>query len=122
MRFAAPEAIEVLTKSPNPSIAHTAAASNLGQMLNRICIDDGIALVNIVRKPEQEEILRKIGAKYICNATSPDFMRDLTQALVETGDLYGPSPAHCEHALVAAQLAGSSVVPASMLHSSTSGL
>ena len=44
------------------------------------------------------------------------------QALVETGDLYGPSPAHCEHALVAAQLAGSSVVPASMLHSSTSGL
>lgn len=77
--------VEVMRLEGHKALVHTAAASNLGQMLNRICIQDGVALVNIVRKPEQEEILRKIGAKYICNATSPDFMRDLTQALVETG-------------------------------------
>jgi len=77
--------VEVMRLEGHKALVHTAAASNLGQMLNKICIQDGVALVNIVRKPEQEEILRKIGAKYICDATSPDFMRDLTQALVETG-------------------------------------
>ena len=64
---------------------HTAAASNLGQMLNKICMKDGIALVNIVRKPEQEEILRKLGAKIVLNSSSPEFMQQLTQALVDTG-------------------------------------
>jgi hypothetical protein len=64
---------------------HTAAASNLGQMLNKICIKDGIALVNIVRKAEQAEILRKIGAKYVVDSSSPAFMKELTDALAETG-------------------------------------
>jgi hypothetical protein len=54
-------------------------------MLNKICIKDGIGLVNIVRSPEQADILRKIGAKYIVDSTAPTFMDDLTNALVETG-------------------------------------
>jgi NADPH2:quinone reductase len=64
---------------------HTAAASNLGQMLNKICIQDKVALVNVVRKQEQEDILRAIGATHVCNATSPAFMQQLTDALVATG-------------------------------------
>ncbi len=57
----------------------------LGMMLNKICLKDGISLVNIVRSPEQAEILRKIGAKHVVDSTSPTFMDDLTNALVETG-------------------------------------
>lgn len=76
---------EVMRREGHKALVHTAAASNLGQMLNRICMKDGIALVNIVRKPEQEEILRKLGAKYIVNSSSPSFMEDLTRALIETG-------------------------------------
>jgi len=67
------------------ALVHTAAASNLGQMLQRMCLADGVALVNIVRKPEQEARLRNIGATYVCNSTSPSFMEDLTVALVATG-------------------------------------
>ena len=54
-------------------------------MLNKICLKDGIDLVNIVRSAEQADILRKIGAKHVCNSTAPTFMDDLTEALVETG-------------------------------------
>jgi hypothetical protein len=64
---------------------HTAAASNLGQMLNKICLKDGIPLVNIVRSKEQAEILRNIGARHVLDSTSPAFMDELTAALVETG-------------------------------------
>jgi len=77
--------VETMRREGHKALVHTAAASNLGQMLNRICIQDGIGLVNIVRKKEQEDILRAIGAKYVCNATSPDFMQELTDALVATG-------------------------------------
>jgi len=77
--------VETMRREGHKALVHTAAASNLGQMLNRICIKDGIPLVNIVRKKEQEDILRGIGAKYVCNATSPTFMQDLTDALVATG-------------------------------------
>ncbi len=77
--------VETMRKEGHKALVHTAAASNLGQMLNKICQKDGIALVNIVRKQEQEELLRGLGAKYVCNATSPTFLEDLTQALVETG-------------------------------------
>jgi NADPH2:quinone reductase len=76
---------EVMRREGHKALVHTAAASNLGQMLNRICQKDGIALVNIVRKPEQEEILKKIGARYIVNSSAPSFMEDLTKALIETG-------------------------------------
>jgi NADPH2:quinone reductase len=77
--------VETMRREGHKALVHTAAASNLGQMLNRICIKDGIALVNIVRKPEQEQLLRAMGATHVCNATSPTFMEDLTQALQATG-------------------------------------
>jgi NADPH:quinone reductase len=77
--------VETMRREGHKALVHTAAASNLGQMLNRICLKDGIDLVNIVRSAEQAELLRDIGAKHICDSTSPGFMEDLTQALVETG-------------------------------------
>ncbi len=66
-------------------MVHTAAASNLGQMLNRICIQDNVALVNIVRKQAQADLLRAQGAKYVCNTESPGFMAEPTEALAATG-------------------------------------
>jgi NADPH:quinone reductase-like Zn-dependent oxidoreductase len=77
--------VETMRREGHKALVHTAAASNLGQMLNKICIKDGVALVNIVRNAEQAALLRGIGAKYICDSTAPTFMEDLTQALVETG-------------------------------------
>ena len=67
------------------ALVHTAAASNLGQMLNRICIKDGIGLVNIVRRQEHVDLLKGQGAKYVCNSSDENFMDDLVEALVETG-------------------------------------
>ena len=67
------------------ALVHTAAASNLGQMLNKLCIKDGVGLVNIVRKPEQVEILKKIGATHVCNSSAPTFMNDLIEAIAATG-------------------------------------
>jgi NADPH:quinone reductase len=77
--------VETMRREGHKALVHTAAASNLGQMLNKICIKDNIGLVNIVRKPEQVSLLKGIGAKYVCDESSPTFMADLTQALVETG-------------------------------------
>jgi NADPH2:quinone reductase len=77
--------VETMRREGHKALVHTAAASNLGQMLNRICLQDGIALVNIVRRKEQEDILRALGAKHVCNAASPTFMEELTEALVATG-------------------------------------
>jgi NADPH:quinone reductase-like Zn-dependent oxidoreductase len=76
---------ETMRREGHKGLVHTAAASNLGQMLNKICLKDSIGLVNIVRSPEQADILRKIGAKHIVDSTAPTFMDDLTSALVETG-------------------------------------
>ena len=76
---------ETMRREGHKALVHTAAASNLGQMLNKICIKDGIGLVNIVRKAEQAEILRKIGAKHVVDSSLPTFMSDLTNALAETG-------------------------------------
>lgn len=76
---------ETMRRENHKALVHTAAASNLGQMLNKICIKDGINLVNIVRSKEQADVLRKIGAKYIVDSTSPPFLDDLTNALIETG-------------------------------------
>jgi NADPH:quinone reductase-like Zn-dependent oxidoreductase len=76
---------ETMRREGHTALVHTAAASNLGQMLNKICLADGIGLVNIVRNAEQEEILRKIGASYVCDSSRSTFMDDLTQALVATG-------------------------------------
>src|ERR1700757_4203163 len=76
---------ETMRREGHKALVHTAAASNLGQMLNKIWQKDGIGLVNIVRSKEQADILKKIGAKHIVDSTSPSFMDDLTNALVETG-------------------------------------
>lgn len=76
---------ETMRREGHKALVHTAAASNLGQMLNKICIKDGIGLVNIVRSKEQAEILKKIGAKYVVDSSAPSFLDDLTAALVETG-------------------------------------
>lgn len=77
--------VETMRAEGHKAIVHAAAASNLGQMLNRICIADDINLVNIVRKPEQETLLREMGAKYVVNSSSDSFLADLTEALIETG-------------------------------------
>jgi len=76
---------ETMRREGHKALVHTAAASNLGQMLNKICLKDGIGLVNIVRSQEQAGILRKIGAKHVADSTAPTFMDDLTNALIETG-------------------------------------
>jgi NADPH:quinone reductase-like Zn-dependent oxidoreductase len=75
---------ETMRREGHTALIHTAAASNLGQMLNKICLKDGIALVNIVRSAEQAEILRKIGAKHVVDSTSANFMDELIAALVAT--------------------------------------
>jgi NADPH:quinone reductase len=77
--------VETMKREGHKALVHTAAASNLGQMLNRICQKDGVPLVNIVRKPEQEALLRGQGAKYVCNMAAPDFIDSLTAALEATG-------------------------------------
>jgi len=76
---------ETMKAEGHKALVHTAAASNLGQMLNKICIADGIELVNIVRKQEQVDVLKAIGAKHVCNTSDGDFMEQLTNALAETG-------------------------------------
>ncbi len=77
--------VETMRREGHKALVHTAAASNLGQMLNKICLKDGTGLVNIVRSAEQAKILQKIGAKHVVDSTAPTFMEDLTNALVETG-------------------------------------
>ncbi len=77
--------VEVMRREGHTALIHTAAASNLGQMLNKICIKDGVALVNIVRSQEQADLLRGIGAKYVVDSSAPDFIEALTDAIDETG-------------------------------------
>ena len=77
--------VETMKREGHKALVHTAAASNLGQMLNRICLKDGIALVNIVRKPEQAALLREQGAKYVCDLSLPGFIDELTDALAASG-------------------------------------
>jgi len=77
--------VATMRSEGHKALVHTAAASNLGQMLNKICMKDSVGLVNIVRKPEHADLLRKIGAAYVCNSSAPSFMDELTEALVATG-------------------------------------
>ena len=77
--------VETMKLEGHTALVHTAAASNLGQMLNKICTADGVGLVNIVRKSEQEALLRSIGAEYVCDSSKDSFFDDLTQALIATG-------------------------------------
>lgn len=75
---------ETMRREGHSGLVHTAAASNLGQMLVKLCQQDGIPLVNIVRKPAQEELLTKLGATHVLNSSSPSFDADLVEALKET--------------------------------------
>jgi NADPH:quinone reductase len=76
--------VETMRREGHSALVHTAAASNLGQMLVKVCLKDEIPLVNIVRKPDQEELLRSLGAAYVCNSASPSFAFDLVEALKAT--------------------------------------
>ena len=77
--------VETMRAEGHTALVHTAAASNLGQMLNRICIADDVKLVNIVRSAEQARILHDIGATYVVDSTSGNFRDELVDALAETG-------------------------------------
>jgi len=77
--------VETMRREGHRALVHTAAASNLGQMLNRVCLKDGIALVNIVRRPEQAALLRAQGAQHVCDSSDPDFEDRLIDALAATG-------------------------------------
>jgi len=77
--------VETMRREGHTALVHTAAASNLGQMLNKICLKDGVPLVNIVRSAEQAKILRDIGARHVVDSTSETFQAELTDAIAETG-------------------------------------
>jgi NADPH:quinone reductase-like Zn-dependent oxidoreductase len=77
--------VETMRLEGHTALVHTAAASNLGQMLQRICLADDVALVNIVRRPEQADLLRTQGATWVCDSSAATFTDDLTDALTETG-------------------------------------
>lgn len=77
--------VETMRREGHKALVHTAAASNLGQMLVKICLQDGVPLVNIVRRQEHVDLLKSIGATHVCNSSAPDFMERLTDALAETG-------------------------------------
>jgi NADPH:quinone reductase len=77
--------IETMRMEGHSALVHTAAASNLGQMLNRLCQEEQVPLVSIVRRPEQEELLRAAGAAFVCDSSTPAFLTDLTAALTATG-------------------------------------
>ena len=77
--------IETMRAEGHSALVHTAAASNLGQMLVRICAADGIGLVNVVRRAEQARVLRDLGAVHVVDSSQPDFANRLTDAIRETG-------------------------------------
>ncbi|MEO8653787.1 MAG: zinc-binding dehydrogenase [Ramlibacter sp.] len=77
--------VATMRREGHKAIVHTAAASNLGQMLQRLCQQENIELVNIVRKPEQVQLLRSLGAAHVCDSSSPNFPQELTDVLAATG-------------------------------------
>lgn len=81
--------VETMRREGHRALVHTAAASNLGQMLARICLKDGIGLVNIVRRPEQGELLRALGSPHVVDASAPGFVDELTEAVAATGATLG---------------------------------
>ena len=77
--------VETMRAEGHTGLVHTVGASNLGQMLHRICLDDGVPLVNIVRKPEHVELLRSAGAEHVVDSSADSFRADLRDALSATG-------------------------------------
>jgi NADPH2:quinone reductase len=76
--------IETMRMEGHTALVHTAAAANRGQMLNRLCQQEGISLVNIVRRREHVDLLKGLGAEHVCDSSSAGFAEDLVRALVET--------------------------------------
>ncbi len=77
--------VATIRREGHTALVHTAAASNLGQMLNKLCLKDNVGLVNIVRRPEEVELLQGIGARYVCDSSASRFMDDLVEAVGKTG-------------------------------------
>jgi NADPH:quinone reductase-like Zn-dependent oxidoreductase len=77
--------VKTMRAEGHSGIVHTAAASQLGQMLVKICHVDGIPLVNVVRRKEQVELLKSIGAEYVVNSTSENFKKELEEAMLQSG-------------------------------------
>jgi len=77
--------VETMRMEGHTALVHTVGASNLGLMLNRICLDDGVGLVNVVRKPEHVEQLRARGAEHVVDSSADSFGEELTDALRATG-------------------------------------
>ena len=81
--------VGTMRREGHSAMVHTAAASNLGQMLQKVALEENFPLVNIVRSQEQENILRGLGATFVCNSNTDSFHADLTDALIETGATLG---------------------------------
>lgn len=77
--------VETMRREGHSALVLTAAASSLGQMLNRLCLAEGVALVNVVRSPAQAALLRSLGAVHVCDSSASDFDTQLMEALAETG-------------------------------------
>jgi NADPH2:quinone reductase len=77
--------VETMRREGHSALVHTAAASNVGQMLNKVCLADGIPLVNVVRNQAQADVLSGLGATRVIDSSSPAFRDDLVESLVETG-------------------------------------
>jgi threonine dehydrogenase-like Zn-dependent dehydrogenase len=77
--------VETLAQIGEMAMIHTAAASNLGQMLVKVCREDGVPLVNVVRREEHVGLLRSLGAEHVCNSSASGFREDLARAVAETG-------------------------------------
>ncbi len=84
--------VETMKLEGFTGIVHAAAASNLGQMLVKICLEDGIPLVNIVRSADQVALLKNLGATHVLDMTAPDFMKQLIDAIAETKAMLGFDP------------------------------
>ena len=116
--------VETMKLERHSALVHTAAASNLGQMLNKLCLADGVPLVNVVRKPAQVDILKAIGAEYICNSCDDDFMEHLTEALAETNvtlafDAIGGGPLASQILTAMERVAGRNLSPSNRYGSTT---
>lgn len=84
--------VETMRLEGFSGLVHAAAASNLGQMLVRICQEDGVPLVNIVRSEAQVKLLKDLGASHVLNMNDADFMPKLIDAIAETKAMLGFDP------------------------------
>jgi NADPH2:quinone reductase len=81
--------LETMRREGHSALVHTAAASNLGQMLQKLCLADGIGLVDVVRRESQATLLRALGATHVCDSSAPDFRERLIDAIADTGATLG---------------------------------